>query len=175
MRRMVTAANVVLRASRRRRRAGGRAALLAALTAALCACASTPTLVAPRVEVASVAALPSTPEMQRFRVTLVVDNTNTEPLVVTELRFILRLASEGRLNGTSQGPFTLEALDRSTHTFTVESDIVSSLSRLVAVQGAGSGIPYELLGDMELDRSFKNSLPFSARGEVPLTMSAADR
>jgi hypothetical protein len=173
---MVAGAIVVSHASRRRW-AAGLAAFLAALgaLAALGGCASAPALVAPRIEVANLAALPSSTEMQRFRVTLVVDNTNTEPLVVNELRFMLRLASEGRLNGTSQGPFTLQPLDRSTHSFTVETDILSSLSRLVAVQGPGGGIPYELVGDLMLDRSFKNSLPFSARGEVSLSMSAADR
>lgn len=145
------------------------------LAAALGGCASTPTIVAPRVELVGLAALPSSAEMRRFRVTLAVDNTNTEPLVVNELRFMLRLASEGRLDGKSNGPFTLEPLDRSTHTFTVETDILSSLSRLVAVQGPGGGIPYELFGNIDLDRSFKGSLPFSARGEVSLTMSAADR
>ena len=145
------------------------------LAAALGGCASTPTIVAPRVELVGLAALPSSAEMRRFRVTLAVDNTNTEPLVVNELRFMLRIASEGRLDGTSTAPFTLEPLDRSTHSFTVETDILSSISRLVAVQGPGGGIPYELFGQMVLDRSFKNSLPFTARGEVVLSMSAADR
>jgi hypothetical protein len=100
---------------------------------------------------------------------------NTEPLVVNELKFMLRIASEGRMDGASSQPFTLQALDRSTHTFTIESTIVSSLSRLVAVQGQGNTIAYELLGNIELDRSFKNSLPFTARGEVQLSMSAAER
>lgn len=179
MRRMVARASVVLQAGGRRR---ARRAALAALTtlaslwaASLAGCATAPALVAPGVEVATVAILPSTAELQRFRVSLVLDNPNTEPLVVNELRFMLRLASEGRLNGTSEAPFTLQALDRSTHTFTVETDMLSSLSRLMAVQGTANTIPYELFGDLELDRSFKNSLPLSARGEVSLTMSAADR
>lgn len=173
MRRMMPSAIVLSHASRRCR--AGLGGVLLGLAAALAGCASTPTIVAPRVEVVGLAALPRSAEMQRFRVTLAVDNTNTEPLVVNELRFTLRIASEGRLDGTSSEPFTLEPLDRSTHTFTVETDILSSISRLVAVQGPGGGIPYELLGQMTVDRSFKNTLPFSARGEVSLSMSAADR
>lgn len=154
------------------------AAFAVLLTGALAlgGCAATgPPLVAPRVELTSLTVLPSTSDAQRFRVSLMLDNMNTEPLVVNELRFMLRIASEGRINGASTQPFTLQALDQSTHTFTLESDIISSLSRLVAVQGQGNTVAYELFGNIELDRSFKNSLPFSARGEVQLSMSAAER
>lgn len=143
---------------------------------ALAGCAATgPPIVAPRVELASLTVLPSTSDSQRFRVSLVLDNMNTEPLVVNKLKFMLRIASEGRMDGASSQPFTLEALERSTHSFTIESDIISSLSRLVAVQGQGNTIAYELFGNIELDRSFKSSLPFNARGEVQLSMGASER
>jgi LEA14-like dessication related protein len=138
-------------------------------------CAATPrSIETPRVEVVGLTALSSTAETQRFSVNLLLDNPNVEPLVIEELTFMLRLASEGRMNGRSTGPITIPALDRQTVRIDVESDIVSSLSRLLAVvQGSANTLPYELAGNLRLDRTFQNTLPFTFRGEVPLATSSA--
>lgn len=138
------------------------------------ACAATPpSIQTPRVEVVGLTALSSSAESQRFSVNLLLDNPNVEPLVIEEVTFMLRLASEGRLNGRS-GPVTVPALDRQTVRVEVESDIVSSLSRLFAVvQGRENTLPYELAGNVRLDRRFQSTLPFTFRGEVPLATSGS--
>ncbi len=69
-------------------------------------------------------------------------------------------------------PLTIEALDRETVTLELGSEIVSSLSRLMSfVQGPENALPYEIYGEVYLDRRGRQPLQFSARGEVPLVMT----
>jgi LEA14-like dessication related protein len=156
---------------------GGRAAILLAalgfLGSGQAGCSATPrSIVTPRVEVIGLTPLQATPERQRFRVSLLIDNQNTEPLPIQSLRFTLRLAGEGILDGRSAAPGTVEALDRKTIQLEVDSDIVSSLSRLLSfVQGPANSLPYEIYGNLTLDRTFQNTLPFSFSGQVPLSMT----
>lgn len=140
--------------------------------ALLTSCAAAPeTVTPPRVEVVGLTALKSTAGRQHFRVSLLIDNQNTEPLAIAEVRFTLRLAGEGQLTGNS-GSVTVPALTRETIRLDVDSDIVSSLSRLLAVvQGPADALPYEIFGNVVLDRRFQNRLPFSFSGEVPLSMN----
>jgi LEA14-like dessication related protein len=140
----------------------------------LAGCATGPrSIEAPRVEVTGLTALGPSGAGQRFSVRLLVDNPNVEPLVIEELNFAVRLASEGRLDGRFAERLTIPALDRDTLTVEVESDIVSSLSRLIAiVQGPANTLPYEIVGNVRLDRRFQAPLPFFSRGEVPLAMSS---
>lgn len=127
-------------------------------------------IVAPRVTVQSVEPLPGSPG-QRFRIALLVDNTNTEPLALKAIEFKLRLADQGIIDGRT-GPLVIEALDRQTVTLEVGSEIVSSVSRLLSfVQGPENALPYEIYGTVELDRRFREPLPFSASGQVPLVMT----
>jgi LEA14-like dessication related protein len=144
---------------------------LVIIAAAQAACSSTArSIVPPRIQVVGLAALPATSDKQKFRVSLLIDNQGTEPLPIRELRFTLRLANEGILDGVSEVPLNVEALDRETLTLELDSDIVSSLSRLLAfVQGPANALPYEIYGDLTLDRRLPNVLPFSASGEVPLS------
>jgi LEA14-like dessication related protein len=134
--------------------------------------AKKPPLAPPRVSVQTLAASPSaTP--QRFRVTLLIDNLNTEPLVINAMEFKLRLASEGLIDGTSFEPLTIPPLDRQTLTLDLRSDIVSSLSRLQSfTTGPSNNLSYEIYGKISLNRRMKGPLPFSFSGEVPLTMLA---
>lgn len=140
--------------------------------ALLTSCAAAPeSLTPPRVEVVGLTALKSVAGRQHFRVTLLVDNMNTEPLQIAEVRFTLRLAGEGQLSGVA-GAMTVPALTRETAAVEVDSDIVSSLSRLLAVvQGPSDALPYEIFGNVVLARRFQNRLPFAFSGEVPLSMS----
>ena len=128
-------------------------------------------LVAPRVTVQSVLALPaSTP--QRFRVTLLIDNLNTEPLPIRTVEFKLRLANEGIIDGRTTS-LTVAALDRAELTLEVGSDMVSSLSRLLSfVQGSANTLPYEIYGRVTLERRMLKELPFSVSGEVPLSIAS---
>jgi LEA14-like dessication related protein len=126
----------------------------------------------PRVTVQSLVAF-SGPGQQRFRVTLLIDNTNTEPLAIQEIEFKLRLASEGIVDGRSLAPITVGALDQERLTLELGSDIVSSLSRLLSfVQGPDNAIPYDIRGSIMLDRRKLKPLRFIATGNVPLAMSA---
>jgi LEA14-like dessication related protein len=132
--------------------------------------AKRPQLAPPRVTVRTLEAHPSgTP--QRFRVTLQIDNVNTEPLAIRAIEFKLRLANEGIIDGNNVVPVTVDALDRQSVTLDMHSDIVSSLSRLMAfVRGPDNDLSYEIYGTITLDRRFKGVLPFSYSGDVPLTM-----
>jgi hypothetical protein len=149
-------------------------ALLAAALATVAApgCSSAQRgMIPPRVTVQSLMPL-SEPGGQRFRVSLVVDNPNTEPLSIRALEFQLRLADQGILDGRSDAPLTIEALDRETVTLDLSSDIVSSLSRLLSfVQGPENALPYQIDGTVTLARRRPDPLRFSAQGRVPLVMT----
>ena len=128
-------------------------------------------LVPPRITVQTLAALPSS-SPQRFRVTLSIDNPNTEPVTVKAIEFKLKLASEGIVDGNSYGLLVVGALEQQSVTLELKSDIVSSLSRLQAfTRGPSHTLAYEIYGTVTLDRrpKVKAEVPFSASGDVPLT------
>jgi hypothetical protein len=125
--------------------------------------------VAPRITVESLVALAPSAGQQRFRVSLGVDNPNTEPLRIVDLTFALRLADQGILDGRV-APTTIPALDRQTVTMEVGSEIMSSVSRLRSfAEGPDNSLPYELSGRLTLDRALSNPIPFAHRGQVPLS------
>jgi LEA14-like dessication related protein len=129
-------------------------------------------LSAPRITVQNLEPLPSSAGQTRFRVSLLVDNQNTEPLRIRGIEFKLRLADQGIIDGSAAVPMTIEALDRRTVTLELGSEILSSLSRLMSfVQGPENALPYEIYGDVYLDRRGRQPLQFSTRGEVPLVMT----
>ena len=151
------------------------AVVVALLGIASIGCASAQRgLAPPRITVQNLEALPSSAGQTRFRVGLLVDNPNTEPLTIRDFEFKLRLADEGIVDGSYTGPLTVEALDRQTVTLEVGSEIVSSVSRLLSfVQGPANAIPYQIYGSVNLDRRRLDPLRFSANGEVPLVMPSA--
>jgi hypothetical protein len=155
-----------------RRGCSAPAVAFAFFAALLASCAATPeTLTPPRIEVVGLHALKSTAERQHFQVSLLIDNLNTEPLEIADIRFTLRLAGEGQLQGKS-GPVTVPALTRETIRLDVDSDIVSSLSRLLAVvQGPSNALPYEIYGNVISTRRFQKPMQFAFSGEVPLSMA----
>jgi hypothetical protein len=143
------------------------------MTSAGCAAAQRG-LTPPRITVQNLEPLPSSAGQTRFRVVLLVDNPNTDPLAIRSFEFKLRLADEGIVDGISTGPLTVEALDRQTVTLEIGSEIVSSVSRLLSfVQGPRNAIPYEIYGTVNLDRRRLDPLRFMASGEVPLVMTGA--
>lgn len=130
-------------------------------------------VVPPRISVVSLVALPTSAGPQAFRVSVVIDNIGTEPLKIRELEFKLRLADQGILDGLSQLPLTIEALDRQTVTLDLRSDILSSVSRLMSfVTGPNNALPYEIYGMLKPDRRLREPIVFSATGEVPLVVGA---
>jgi len=156
-------------------RAGRRGALRAVgvLALALLGCAAAPAAVTtPLIRVLNLRALGATAKGQRFQVDLYIDNNDLEPIAIKEIRFTLRIAGEGLLSGKSQ-PVTVPALSQQTVQVQLESDTISSVSRLQGVvQGPANALPYEIFGNVILDRTFQNQLPFTATGEVPLSMSS---
>jgi len=135
--------------------------------------AAAPKIQPPTVAAASLTVLPAAGSKQRFRVALTIDNQNTEPVALAGLKFTMRLAGEGVLDGRSGAAFTVAALDRVTIEIDVESEIVSSLSRLMSyTQGPSNALPYEIFGTLYLNRRINNALPFSRSGEVPLATTA---
>jgi hypothetical protein len=156
-------------------RHGSAPSALAALGIALAttllgvACSPTPrSLGIPRVEVTQLSALQPGASGQRFRVDLLVDNQNPEPLPIEEVRFTLRITGQGVLTGRYATPVTVEALDRRTLRIDVDGDMLSSVSQLRASAGPGNALGYEIFGNITLDRAFQNTLPFTANGAVPL-------
>lgn len=130
-------------------------------------------IVAPRITVQNLEPLPSVGTQTRFRVSLVVDNQNTDPIKIRGIEFKLRLADQGIIDGNSP-PMIIEALDRQTVVVEVGSEIVSSLSRLMAfVQGPENALPYEIYGKVHLDRRGREPLQFSNGGQVPIVMTGA--
>jgi LEA14-like dessication related protein len=129
-------------------------------------------LSAPRITVQSLEPLPSSGGQTRFRVSLLVDNQNTEPLRIRGIEFKLRLADQGIIDGSAAVPMTVEALDRQNVTLDLGSEILSSLSRLLAlVQGPENALPYEIYGEVYLERRGRQPLQFNTRGQVPLVMT----
>jgi LEA14-like dessication related protein len=148
--------------------------MLAGLLAQPALAAKKAPLVPPRITVQALAALPSS-SPQRFRVTLRIDNPNTEPVTIKALEFKLKLASEGIVDGDSHGAMLVGALEQQDVTLEVRSDIVSSLSRLQAfTRGPTHMLPYEIYGMVTIDRrpKAKGEVPFRSNGDVPLTTIA---
>jgi LEA14-like dessication related protein len=126
----------------------------------------------PRITVQTLEPLPSSGTQTRFRVRLLVDNQNTDPLRIRGIEFKLRLADQGILDGSAAVPMTVEALDQQIVTLELGSEILSSLSRLMSfVQGPENTLPYEIYGEVYLDRRGRQPLTFSAQGQVPLVMT----
>jgi late embryogenesis abundant protein len=140
---------------------------------ALLGCASAGGGVAPpRITLQSLEPQPSSAGPQRFRARLLIDNPNTEPILVYNFDFQLRLADQGILDGAHVTPLTVQALDRQTVTLELQSEIISSVSRLLSfVQGPENALPYEMFGRVTLDRARSPPLTFNSSGQVPLVMS----
>jgi hypothetical protein len=124
----------------------------------------------PRITVEQVEPLRSGAGQQRFRLTLVIDNMNSEPLRLRGIDFKLRFADQGIIDGAT-GPLAVAALDRLTIDLEVGSEIMSSMSRLMAfVQEPDNTLPYEMYGSIYPERRFRDPMRFSSSGQVRLVM-----
>jgi hypothetical protein len=148
------------------------AALCGSLAVSLGASAAKPKLAPPRIVVASLAALPAvSASAQRYRVSLLVDNQNTEPLVLGEIRFTLRILGQGLLTAHSPSEMKIEALDRTTVTIDVPGDSLPSFSQLRAASGPGDKLDYELYGSITMSRGMK-TMPIQAQGVLTLSKAS---
>lgn len=151
--------------------------IAASVASVLAGCAASPrTLVAPDVQVVAVALLDVAADSQRFRVDLNVMNTNDVRIPIERISFSMRFAGAGVMRGSSVEPFTLEPGGSRAVEFDVTTDLVSSVSRLLALlQGPDDAIAYDIDGMVTLSRGFRPTFPFSRRGEIPLAMPAGLR
>jgi LEA14-like dessication related protein len=143
---------------------------LAALGVLLAPVGSAPaarSLVPPRITAAQLSGQ-SSAGSQRFVIDLLIDNQNSDPLAIKEIRFTMRIAGQGVLTGRYSTPVIVEALDRRTVQVDVDGAALSSFSQLRANAGPDNTVGYEIYGNVTLDRAFKNTLPFNADGSVPL-------
>lgn len=141
------------------------------------ACSSIPRqIAAPDLRVVALSLLDAGVDGQRFRVSLEVTNPNDFAVPVAELRFTLRLSGEGILNGLSEELRDLPARDSLTILVDVQTELVSSISRLLALaQGPDDAIAYEMNGQFALPTRAPRFLPFSVSGQVPLSASMGAR
>ena len=145
------------------------AALCGSLAVSFGESAAKPKMAPPHVEVASLAALPAvSASAQRYRVGLLVDNPNTEPLLIAEIRFTLRVVGQGLLTSHSFSEMKIEALDRTTVMVDVPGDTLPSYAQLRAASGPGDKLDYELYGNITMSRGMK-TMPIQAQGVLTLS------
>jgi hypothetical protein len=145
------------------------AALCGLLVVSFGAAAAKRQTVPPHITVASLAALPAiSASAQRYRVGLLVDNQNTEALLIGEIRFTLRIVGQGLLTSRSPSEMKIEALDRTTVFVDVPGDALPSFSQLLAEAGPGNKVDYEIYGQIMMSRGMK-TMPFQAQGVLTLT------
>lgn len=157
-------------------RMNARALLMLAAAATLVSCASVPrSIETPRVRLASLSFIGADGNTQTFALTLLVENLNPVPVPIEQIRLRVRLGGEGYLSGESGTAVTIPALDTETVRVEIETDLVSSQSRLMAlVQGPQNALPYELDGELNVGGRPPRLLPFQYRGMVPFSMRAGD-
>jgi hypothetical protein len=132
--------------------------------------AKKPAMQPPRVALIGIEALPAVAAAnQRYRVKFIIDNQNTEPLGLSEVRFTVRLLGHGVLIGHSLGEVTIEALDQHTVNVEVPGDTLPSYAELIANSGPGGKLDYELAGNITLSRGIKKTIPIGGQGVVKLT------
>jgi len=147
------------------------AALCGSLLVSLAApAAKKPATSPPRVALVGIEALPAVAASnQRYRVNFLIDNQNTEPLGLSEVRFTVRLLGLGVLTGHSLGDVTIEALDQHTIKVEVPGDTLPSYSELIANAGPGGKLDYEVFGNITLSRGIKKTVPIQGQGVVKLS------
>jgi len=141
------------------------------------ACASLPKNArAPEVSLVKLSVVEANASDQRFRVTLQVKNPNAFDIPISAVRFSARLAGQGVLMGDSSQAVTLPAKGTSKVPVDVTTDLVSSVRSLLAVSvGPNDALPYELNGELVVAGRQEQTLPFSFRGQVPLTATVSTR
>lgn len=135
------------------------------------ACSTVPrSAIVPVLRLTGISWLESTGDSQRFRVSLVADNPNAYPIPLRGLEFTIRLAGEGLIESRTEQSLTLAAYGSETIEVDVNSDMVSSMSRLLAVaQGPDDAIGFTLNGSLILPGRPPRLMPFSGSGQVGLS------
>ena len=126
----------------------------------------------PSVELVNLTLLEATAEEQHYALTFLIENPNAEPIPVQEIRYSVRLAGQGYLNGRSATSVILAGAGRQTVRVDLKTDGVVSASRLASfVQGPDDSLPYELTGDLVIGGQPPRTLPFAMSGAAPFAIS----
>ena len=129
----------------------------------------------PEVELVNLTLLEATSDKQRFALTFLISNPNEEPIPVLEIRYSVRLAGQGYLNGRSPTSATVSGASSQAVRVDLETDGVVSPSRLLSfVQGPDDALPYELSGDILIGGQPPRMLPFTFVGAAPFAISRND-
>jgi LEA14-like dessication related protein len=128
----------------------------------------------PRVEVGTLTPMSVGSSSHSYRVSLLFDNENTEPLAIGEIKFTIRVLGQGVVTGRSAGVLTIEALDRTTLQVDVDGEAMPSFSQLRAAAAPGDKLDYELFGNVTLAKGGKKRLPIQARGVLTLLAPASN-
>ncbi len=161
----------------KRSRVLGAIILAVAVAMSIQACSSVPRrLAALQVDLLDLSVLETGPDGQLFSLRLVLENPNPTEIPVVRLDFDIRLNGEGRLIGEYATPFTLPGQGSETLDVEVFSQLVSSVSRLMAfTEGQNNALSYEFHGELVLESSLREPLVVVRRGQVPLTVATGEQ
>ena len=79
-----------------------------------------------------------------------------------------KFENDERMSSGSVAPTQITFGASYSHGYT---DVLPSLSQLRAAAAPNNTLPYEIYGNITIDRSFQNTLPFTANGAVALAAS----
>jgi LEA14-like dessication related protein len=129
----------------------------------------------PEVELVNLTLLEATADKQHFALTFLISNPNEAPIPVLEIRYSVRLAGQGYLNGRSPTTVTVAGASSQAVRVDLETDGVVSPSRLLSfVQGPDDALPYELSGDLVIGGQPPRTLRFAFTGAAPFATSRND-
>jgi LEA14-like dessication related protein len=144
------------------------AALLIATCVLLGACSAlAPKLVAPTLEVGSVAFVGGDLRHQQLRVHMLVDNPNARELNVRAIDYNVELAGTPLAQGSSDAPFAVPAAGRGEFDLNVDTDLGTAL-RVMAEHLGERSLEYRVSGHVHLASGILRDIPFNGRGQLAL-------
>lgn len=135
----------------------------------LCGCAGTEALVtAPSVNLVSVEIGKFDFQKQTFLLEFDVQNANSFPLPIKEIRYTVRLEDRTFARGEARCDFIIPAHGEGDFIISVELDLLNAGTELAAIvrSGVREKIVYELDGSLTVDIPLTRPIGFSSTGTV---------
>lgn len=135
----------------------------------LSGCAGTEALVtAPSVSLTSVEVQKIGFEGQTFLLKFDVENANSFPLPIKEIRYSVLLGNQRFASGKTQCDFTIPARGDGKFAISVNLDLLNAGTELAAIIGGGvrDSVIYELDGSLTVDIPLLRPIRFSSTGTV---------
>ena len=147
-----------------------RASVLAALLAGLGACAAlAPHIEPPQLDLVGVDVKDATLAEQHFLLRLRVQNPNDMALPVQGIDYTLRLGDQDFGGGSSVSAFTVPARGEVEFEITMTTNLAVTLWKVLPrLKDTSQPLEYRLVGKVTTGLAFVHSIPFDARGSVPL-------